>query len=248
VILPLSRAKWLESADARLPRVSVIAPRIFSVKMVDVGSLGQGLSDPACLYRYPSPKGRSYHPNGRPPAFSRVGENGETLWTENNTLWQTVDCRRISAAPGRGSAASRAAMRGGLREPARWRRVPIGSDNNVRGTDTCFTGSSFLPRRSWAASRPADNHSASRPSSAPVVAPRHQPFSAVASAPAPSWAPRQTSRTATSFRAAATDAARAAVGPFPTDMTPATVATSRGGLFFGTTPAAPQIAGRERDR
>lgn len=248
MILPHGHPDWPDTAYARLSRVLGFAPRGISENTDLVGSIGDALSDPACLYRYPSPRGRSYHPNGRPPAFSWAGKVHANVWIAGKIFWQIADCRRVSAAIRSGSAPLRAGFHVGLREPAVSRNVAPGSQNNVRGTDICFTGSSFSPRRSWAASRPADNHSASRPSSAPAVARQRRRSSAAALGRVPSWAPRQTWPIATNSRAAATDAVRAAVAPRNTDMTPTTVASRRGGLFFGIEPAARAIAGGERDR
>lgn len=247
MILPYGHPFRPVVADSRLSRVFAFALMELSEKTECVGSIGKMLSDPACLYRYPSPKGRSDHPNGRPPAFSAGTENGARMWAARNTYPQIAESRREIAMIDTASAPLRAAFRRPLQEPAQWQRVRPGSQPKVRGTDTCYSGRYSSPRRSWAASRPADNHSASRPSSAPAVAQPLRPCLAAVSAPAHWSAQRRTSPIARITRAAA-DAARAAARPQFSDVTPATVATRRGGLFFGIEPAARAIAGGERDR
>lgn len=247
MILPYGQPFRPVVADARLWRVFAFAPTELSEKTERVGSIGNMLSDPACLYRYPSPRGRSDHPNGRPPAFFAGRENDGLMCAARNTSPQMAESRREIAMVGKASAPLRAAFRRPLQEPAHWQRVRPGSQPKVRGTDTCYSGRSSSPRRSWAALRPADNHSASRPSSAPAAAQPLRPCLAAVSAPARWSAQRRTSPIARITRAAA-DAARAAARPQLSDVTPATVATRRGGLFFGIEPAARAIAGGERDR
>lgn len=249
--LPVRQRSERGVAHGRFIPANALAARKFSFKLEIVGSIaaapaGAPSFEPACLYRYPSPEGRSHHPNGRPPAFFPAAQKFPPRH-RGNTGGQVPVERRFSAVRRPALAGLRAAVRGLLPEPALWRRVPLGSNNNVRGTDKWYAGNSSSPPPCWAGSRRADNHSASRPSSGQAVAQPRPRFSVAVSAPAPLWVLRPTSPIARTTPAAA-EGSRAALTPRTQHEFPATVAFRRGGLFFGTTPAARTIAGLpERD-
>ncbi len=243
MILPLRKENGRYGAGILAKGELFLASAMRPSTVSGVGPIGHTPCGPACLYRYPSPKGRSFTPNGRPPIFSCRG--GAVMLAGSG-----MPSARLAADPSPASAALCRFTIKDLPAPCLRDIVRASRNNNSRGLSKWVSEKSCLQLRLSVLWPRAGRPSANRRLSGQAAARRPAWSPAAAQRRGLSWGPLPTSPIVNASRGAATNtrASQAAEGPGNRLLFRTIAAPRRGGLFRGQQSAAGMTAaGRERD-
>ncbi len=239
MILPLGHPVGRGCAQISPARTQGLARGRARVSITSVGLADALLSGPACLYRYPSPTGRSLPPKLRPPTFLQ-----NSRYHIRRCTGQTVGIRRLSAYPATVSATLCHLRDPALRGSGEPVNLTLSSLIIVRSMTACRLEKSSFPSPWLRGFRPAATRLANRRLSvqAPARLPRRS--QAAMSGQGPLSARRPMSPIVKDFPAAATDAAGGAAafaaGHVTTEQSNhrTTPALCCGGLFHDIRTAA----------